>query len=113
MTLPFSPKSMIRNLLGREDRAERATPSPAPAAPTAPAAPAAPAARERADSSLARFDTGGLQLLEDVGDAEGFDPYGHRNVHDRRTTEGERTRTDLRELSQQILAERARKQQTG
>jgi hypothetical protein len=59
---------------------------------------------------LGRFDTGGLDLLEDVADAHGFDPYGHGTLRAQKKPRA--PRTDLRALSAQILAERARKTQT-
>lgn len=67
---------------------------------------------DRADA-LDRFDTGNLQLLDDVLEAQGFDPY--RKGRMKSTTAGKTTagRTDLRALSAQILAERARKQAAG
>ena len=56
---------------------------------------------------LEHFDTGGLRMLED-SDPFGFDPYGHERVGT--ATRAKQPRTDLRALSAQILAERARKE---
>jgi hypothetical protein len=59
------------------------------------------------DVALEDIDTGGLELIEEVPDAHGFDPYGHVVRHAARKPAP--PRTDLRALSAQILAERARR----
>jgi hypothetical protein len=64
---------------------------------------ATPSGADR-DDPFQRFDTSGIDLLEDVVDARGFDPYGHGTLRSPRPTQ---PRTDLRALSAQILAERA------
>jgi hypothetical protein len=96
MTHPFTPRK-LRDMFDRgvqHDQPQPATPRPSGASNAVDPDP------------LDRFDTGGLQLLEDVVDAQGFDPYGHGRVRSK-TARNVRPRTDLRALSAQILAERA------
>jgi hypothetical protein len=57
--------------------------------------------------ALDDIDTDGLELIEEVPDAHGFDPYGHVVRHPAKKPS--LPRTDLRALSAQILAERARR----
>ena len=95
MRQPIAPKTFPRLPNRRAVEIDRAQ---QPAATSA----------DREEDPFRRFDTTGIDLLEDVVDARGFDPYGHVTV--RSGPKPPRPKTDLRALSAQILAERAAKE---